>query len=244
MIRIFLTLALFLIIFLSPSAQGEEETVVLLHGLGNIITSTHQLEQRLREEKFLIHAPQYNSITQNIDAIKNDVFKKIDGIILNGRRKKIHFVGHSLGGLLIRSYLNRRNLENIGNVIFLGVPNNGSLIADAIKDKWWFRFTQFLIPPVVESLSTKKSDFLNELGAISPSYNFGVIAGNVSWNYYGIDIEGENDGYVSVDSTKINGMKHMVIVGATHIGLIYNKEVFDHVVYFLKNGRFIELLSK
>ena len=219
-------------------AQQERECAILLHGLKSFRASISSLERYLRRKNFLAHAPRYNSLTQNIDEIREDIFEKMDGIISNDCKQRIHFVGYSLGGLLIRLYLDQRDFENIGNVVFLGVPNRGSPIVDIIKDKWWFRFIRFVSPPVLDSLSVN-SHFLNELESISPYYNFGIIAGNRGRNPYGIDLEEESDGYVPVNSTKLSGMEHVIVIDVSHIGLISKMEVFDHVVYFLNNGSFM-----
>lgn len=73
-----------------------------------------------------------------------------------------------------------------------------------------------------------------------PDYNLGVIAGisrpiSKMNNYL---LPGEDDGLVTVSSTKVAGMKDFLLVDATHAGLRYSRYVAEQVIHFLETGHF------
>lgn len=147
---------------------------------------------------------------------------------------RIHFIGHSIGGLIIRTYLNTYSLENLGRVVMLGTPNNGSEIADFLKD---FYLYKKLYGPAGQQLITDQSKFKNIFGSIN--YEVGVIAGISSFHFIANKIIGkESDGRVSVISTKVEGMKDHITIKSTHVGLTSNKEAWQFTKNFIETGSF------
>ena len=141
--------------------------------------------------------------------------------------KKMHFVGHSLGGLLIRSYLENRKVKKLGYIVMIASPNKGSELVDHYRDSWWFKF----VGNSVLDLSAEGSHFLDSLK--SPYYKLGVIAGNWDSSFLEHILPGPDDGMVRISSTKVKGMTDFILIeGTTHGLMRYNREVIDQTIYF------------
>ncbi len=148
---------------------------------------------------------------------------------------KIHFVTHSLGGIVLREYLQGVHLPNLGRVVMLAPPNHGSQLADLLHRNLLFKL---ITGPAGQELTTSQSSTPNTLNQ-SVTYQLGIIAGNFSFNPFSKAIFHEdNDGKVSVSSARIKGMKDFIIVPVSHMFMTNSKLVQQEIVFFLQNGEF------
>jgi pimeloyl-ACP methyl ester carboxylesterase len=147
---------------------------------------------------------------------------------------RVHFVTHSLGGILVRSYLARHHLPNLGRVVMLGPPNQGSEVVNRLSP---FRLFATVNGPAGGELGTGQDSVPNRLGPVD--FEVGVIAGDRSINWINsMMIEGVDDGKVSVERTKVEGMRGHVVVHAAHPYLMKNRRAINLTLAFLKDGRF------
>ena len=219
----------------SQASENHPEYVILLHGFGHNAHTMNHLKQYLEQKSFSTYSIEYDSLTQDIDEIRSHVFSRINNFI--PETGNIHFVGFSLGGLIVRSYLDQYSPENLGNVVLLGTPNQGTPLVDQLQKRWWFPIISPFKPPVLESLSVRSFQLFNDFRPID--YNLGVIAGRVGHNSFGIEIEGENDGHVPVESARVEGMREMIVLNIDHMSLIADRYVFFQTAHFFKFGRFL-----
>ena len=148
---------------------------------------------------------------------------------------KIHFVGYSMGGLIIRAYLNLYHPNNLGRVVMLGTPNQGSEVADFLQNFWIYKK---LYGPAGQQLVTDQTAFKDIFGSID--YELGVIAGNSPYYFIANKIIGkEADGRVSIINTKVEGMKKHAVIKSGHTMLSSNKKAWQLTLSFLGNGSFI-----
>jgi len=148
--------------------------------------------------------------------------------------RKIHFVGYSLGGLLARGVIHRHRPPNLGRVVQLAPPNQGSEVADFWKNNFLFKW---IFGSAGQDLGAGEKRFNRILGPAD--FELGVIAGDRTWDpISSAIIEGSDDGKVSVESTKVAGLTDHIVIPATHTFIIYNKEAFNQTLHFLKNGQF------
>ena len=215
----------------TPKYDGHPETVVLIHGYGRSDTAMWRLAQKIESVGYHVQRVDYSSLTQDIDGIKAEVFGQIDECCAD-RSQKVHFVGHSMGGLLVRSYLGERTVENLGNVVIMGSPNKGTPVVDRYESSWWFAFGG----PAVKSLSANGSAFLDSLQP--PYYNLGVIAGDKENASHEHILEGKDDGLVPLESTKVTGMKDFIVLNTSHSMMRYDDEVAAQTINFLKHASF------
>ena len=212
-------------------ASSNSDMVVLVHGLGRGKSIMYPLRAQLEQAGFLTALIDYRSINRSPEQILTDVMKQIDTIRI-APNQIIHFVGHSLGGLIIRAYLDSNHGNNLGKVILIGSPNKGTPFVDHFRDAWWLK----LVGQAAMSLGTDSLSFPRKLRA--PYYPVGVIAG-ISSAFNNDDfIPGEDDGMVPVESTKIEGMTDFILLKVSHSALPKNEEVMRQTIAFLKNGKF------
>jgi pimeloyl-ACP methyl ester carboxylesterase len=221
----------FIVMLFTTSVFAQNEVVVLLHGLGRGKSIMTPLKERLESAGFTTVVVDYRSIGRTPEEVLADASQQISAF-RSDTIKTIHFVGHSLGGLLIRAYLDSIKVPNLGRVVLIGSPSKGTPIVDYFHDSWIMR----LAGPAAASLGTGEKSFPRTLGA--PYYPVGIIAG-VSSTFNNDDfIPGEDDGIVPVESTKIEGMTDFVSVNVSHSSMPRNEEVAIQVIAFLRNGIF------
>jgi len=214
-------------------APPDADRVVLLHGLGRTETAMLILENSLAGAGFEVHNIGYPSNDESPQTLVNHVAGEIDACCANGGRT-VHFVGHSLGGLLIRAYLARGLPGKLGNVVLSGTPNGGSELADietgvpgAIVE---------MAGPTAQMLGTGSDAFPASLPP--PDFNVGVIAGTRDALVTNEWLPLPNDSMVSLESTKLEGMSDFRAFNVTHWGLRNDSEVAEATIRFLKEGRF------
>jgi hypothetical protein len=145
-----------------------------------------------------------------------------------------HFVTHSMGGILLRDYVDRHGSAGIGRVVMLGPPNQGSEAVDKLR---FLPVFGWLHGPAGLQLGTDQQSRVKQLGAVD--FELGVIAGTQSINpLLSVLIPGSDDGKVSVENTKVLGMKAHKVMSVTHPMMMKNEKVIGQTVQFLATGTF------
>lgn len=218
----------------SLCSPGAQEGVILLHGLCRTSASMSSLEVYLSQNGYLVLNCAYKSRTGSIEELSTTV---IDEALASNKLNccmRIHFVTHSLGGILVRSYFSRNTDSRLGRVVMLGPPNQGSEVVDRIG-QW--RVFKFLNGPAGNELGTHDQSVPNQLGSVN--FELGVIAGDRSINWLNsLMIQGADDGKVSVERTKVKGMKEHIVVHTAHPFMMKNKKVLRCTLSFLRFGTF------
>ncbi len=148
--------------------------------------------------------------------------------------ERIHFVTHSLGGILVRYYFSDRDLASLGRVVMLGPPNQGSKAVDELQSLPGF---EWLNGPAGYQLGKGAESIPLQLGA--PNFEFAVIAGDKTIDpVTSAVLDDPDDGRVSVSDTKLEGMRDFRLVGVSHAFMMQNSEVFELVRDFLEDGQF------
>ena len=212
-------------------APGNKEIVVLLHGLGRSNTSMWLLASRLEDAGYYVKRVEYSSLHQDPDEILTDISSQINQSCQH-HNQSVHFVGHSLGGLMVRAYLQNNKVDNLGRVVLLGTPNKGAAVADHLSDSCLID----ILGPTVKTLGRDAYSFPRSLEA--PYYPVGIIAGEIENKLNDPVIPGKDDGLVSVEATKIDAMTDFIILETGHSMMRYDREVADQTIEFIKNGAF------
>lgn len=228
-----------LLLLLLPAQAMASDTVVLLHGVAKSSRDMAPVENALREAGYETVNIDYPSQDENLDGIARWLRENALTETFWANAETVHFVTHSMGGLVARRYLHVYRTEipegKLGRVVMLAPPNRGSEVADLLEHlppyKWYYG-------PAGAELTTKTQDGIDE----QPWYELGVIAGTREWTYpvAAFVVPGKSDGRVSVERTKIEGMADHTTLPATHTFIMNKKEVHDLVFEFLKNGHFGE----
>lgn len=210
------------------------EGVVLLHGLCRSGASMRPMADALAGAGMVVENIDYPSRHSRIEPLSEEVI----GTALRSPRlagcRKIHFVTHSLGGILVRCYFARHRDPRLGRVVMLGPPNQGSEVVDHLKD---WRLFQLLNGPAGDELGTDSCSVPRRLGPVT--FEVGVIAGDRSINWINSwMIPGRDDGKVSVEGTKVAGMREHLVVHATHPFMMKNRRIIAATLCFLQTGSF------
>ncbi len=223
----------FLLLGCSASAQ---DCVVLLHGLLRSDSSMVALEQVLSEQGYTVVNMDYPSTEYPIEYLADTyVAQAINQCHTHSDiDSNTHFVTHSMGGILVRDYVDRHGSAGIGRVVMLGPPNQGSEAVDKLR---FLPVFGWLHGPAGLQLGTDQQSRVKQLGAVD--FELGVIAGTQSINpLLSVLIPGRDDGKVSVENTKVSGMKAHKIMSVTHPMMMKNEKVIGQTVQFLATGTF------
>jgi triacylglycerol lipase len=218
----------------NTSAQSMEN-VILLHGLCRTSRSMDKIQHALTRAGYTVRNVNYPSRTAPIETLADNAIGKAVAECRQNGATKIDFVTHSMGGILVRSYLARHPIPELGRVVMLGPPNQGSEIVDKLGA--WALF-KWINGPAGDELGTDKNSLPNQLG---PAYfTVGIIAGDRSVNWINslFLIPGRDDGKVSVKRARLAGMSGFIVIHATHMFITYNNEAIRQTIQFLRTGKF------
>ncbi len=230
------TLLILAISALLPLA-AQADCAILLHGLARSETSMNTLAKALSDADYHVVNTGYPSREATIETLAQQV---IPPAIAQCKSQPIHFVTHSMGAILVRYYLQTYSLESLGRVVMLGPPNQGSEVIDRLGQVPGFHFIN---GDAGLQLGTGQLSLPNQLG--DAHFDVGIIAGNwsVNWILSSI-IPGADDGKVSVERTKLNGMNDHITLPVTHTFMMSNKKVIKQVLHYLAQGTFIKPTAK
>lgn len=209
------------------------EGVVLLHGIARTKYSMRGLEKYLEKHGYATLNIGYPSRRHTLQDLATIVHPPIQEFA--EKWGKVHFVVHSMGGLIVRAYLKRYDVPNLGRIVMLGTPNSGSEVADFFRNHFWYKK---FYGPAGQQLITDQSGF-SDIFDGPVKGEIGIIAGIRRWDIICGKIIGQpNDGKVSITSSKLDGMKEHLIVSAGHSFMPLNRALWPQVLSFLKEGHF------
>lgn len=222
----------FLSLFLLATCLQAQDCVICLHGLGRSPFSMRSVDRALQRADFKVVNQNYPSTAYPIEQL---AFYAIDTAIARcGQSPRIHFVTHSMGGILLRFYLTQKPLPRLGRSVMLAPPHHGSDIVDAIGAELLSTF----LGPAVQQLGTSPKTLVAQLGPVN--FELGVIAGTYTLDPISSQwLRHPHDGKVSVASTKVAGMRDHITLDTTHALMMHNKTVLRQILYFLQHGTFL-----
>lgn len=210
-----------------------KDCVVLLHGMARSSLSMTVLDWQLTRVGYETHNVDYSEIDLQIKELAGHVLPQ--AIQRCQTAPKMHFITHSLGGILLRTYFDDASLpDNLGHTVMLGPPNQGSEIVDKLANLPGFDLFNGIAG---RQLGTDQNSIPKKLGPVT--FSLGVIAGNETISpYFSSIIPGADDGKVSVENTHVQGMKDHITLPVTHTFMMNDPAVLKQVLAFLRNGAF------
>jgi triacylglycerol lipase len=211
------------------------DCVVLLHGLARTANSMSAMENAFRERGFRVANVDYPSRDEGVENLSVKAIQSGLDTCSASNDEKIHFVTHSMGGILVRYYLAHHAMANLGRVVMLAPPNNGSEVVDNIGDVPGFGLVN---GPAGKQLGTGPDGIPSQLGPVT--YPVGIIAGTRTINpILSQYLPNPDDGKVSVESTKVAGMADFLALPASHPFIMRDKEAIRQAIAFIETGAFI-----
>jgi pimeloyl-ACP methyl ester carboxylesterase len=215
-------------------ADKHKSCVILLHGLARTHLSMQAMEKALDKQGYQVININYPSRELPINELAQTAIEEGLKRCRLLQSDTVNFVTHSLGGILVRHYLQTHHIPQLQRVVMLGPPNQGSEAVDKLK---YFPGYFLMNGPAGRELGTSDQDMPKKLGPVD--FELGVIAGKRSINLVLSSlIPGPNDGKVSVERTQIEGMKDFITLPVTHTFMMRNPRVIQQTLHFLQHGRF------
>ncbi len=200
--------------------KTKKDYVILVHGFWRSARSMKKLEKELSVVGYEVVNIDYPSREKTIESISDGYLKNTLKEKCPDKKRKINFVTHSMGGIIVRHFLANNKLLNLGRVVMLAPPNNGSKMADVFSK---FEVVNKVLGPALKQLTSSKKSPPKAI--VKPDYEVGIIAGKF-------------DGKVSLKSTKLDGMKDFLVVPSAHSFIMDWDEVVAAVKNFIEKGRF------
>ena len=217
---------------LCATPLAANDVVILLHGLIRTSSSMEKMETALTDEGYEVHNLDYPSRHQSIQTLATIVRAQVADVTDDD--DTLHFVTHSMGGIIVRTIQKEEPFDNIGRVVMLSPPNQGSELVDTLGDYSAFGWVN---GPAGDQLGTDTNGFIAKLGPVE--FDLGVITGDRSINgINSVIIPGDDDGKVSIGSAKVEGMNDYKVIHSTHPYIMKNKESIAMTIQFLKTGTF------
>ncbi len=210
-----------------PPMEGR--AVIVIHGIVRSSKSFDALRKALLEDDCTVVGFDYPSTRVTIEESAeylHHVIESLEGI------DQIDLVVHSMGGLIVRTYLAKHSDPRLHRMVMLGVPNLGANMANIVQMNPLFRL---VFGPAGQQLIVDPEGFIAELP--TPEFEFAVIAGakgtDGGWNPL---LEGDDDGTVEVSNTRLPGAVDFMTVESLHSFLMGHEEVIAATVRFLRSG--------
>lgn len=206
--------------------MGRGGEVILVHGLWFGSWSMARLARKLEREGFDVRRHAYSSTAAGLA----DHAAELRAFALRSGAAEIHFVSHSLGGLVTLMMLNEFGDIPPGRVVMLGSPLVGSVIARRSGR----------VPGHAKLFGEVREALQRGYDRIPPGREIGMIAGTrgIGLGLLVGGVGGRGDGTVAVRETRADGLRDHFELKVTHTGLIYSREVARQAAFFLRNGGF------
>ena len=216
-------------------SERSGEYVVIVHGLARTPRSMKKAERFLRQRGYRVLNFGYPSTKYPIETLSEHYLKPFIEANCSDRTQRIHFLTHSMGGIVVRHYSKYVAPERVGRVVMLAPPNQGSEVVDRQR-KW--KIFRWILGPAGQQLGTDEASLPTRMGAVD--FELGVIAGDRSIEllHSWFILPGADDGKVSVERAKIPGMKDFRLLHHTHTFIMQSETVLEHVDHFFQTGRF------
>ena len=217
-----------------------QDTVILLHGLARSSKPMQKLAEAARGDGYAVINLDYPSTSATVESLAaSHLAPAVEAAIAAGATR-IHFITHSMGGIVVRQYLATQSPPQLGRVVMLGPPSRGSELVDRLGSYAPFAWVN---GPAGGQLGTGPESLPNRLGPAR--YPVGVIAGTLSYNpIYSALIDGADDGKVGVERTRLEGMSDFLVMEVNHTFMMRNERVIRQSLHFLREGRFDRLQDR
>jgi pimeloyl-ACP methyl ester carboxylesterase len=211
------------------AGAAERATVMLVHGLWMSGFELRVLKHRLETQGFRVLAYTYPTLSGTM----SDHVRGLLDLAKAQSASELHFVGHSLGGLVILRALQLTDDLPPGRAVLLGTPLQGSKAAQGIARMLPFGKAILGAAVNAECINCEPREWTGhrDVGVIAGSMGLGL--GRLFANF-----NADHDGTVSIEETYLPGAKDHIVMSTSHTGLVFSAEVAGQAAWFLREGKF------
>lgn len=222
---------LFIIMLVSAGYCNTQDILFLIHGLHGAKKDMEKIGSEFSEQYQIVNFS-YPSTNFPIEILVNSYLKPEISKYLNARN--IHFITHSMGGILLRLYLKDYTINNLGKIIMISPPNQGSEVADFFYKTFFYKLRY---GPAGSEVTTAG------INALSLPTNLktdvGIIAGSgTQLPFFSWFIKGKDDGKISAEKTKLDNMSDFIVLPYSHDTIIFKNKTIIRIRNFLLNSSF------
>ncbi len=218
------------------TTANSRDCVVLLHGLNRSYRAMSKMATSLQEAGYSTANVDYPSQSASVEELAPIAVNEGLDKCREANAEQIHFVTHSIGGILLRYAHNETPIPELGRVVMLAPPNQGSEIVDLTRN--WPTAELFSGEAGLQ-LGTDENSIPSQLGSVD--FELGVVAGTGTISpIMSAMLPHPNDGKVSVESTKVAGMDDFLLVDNSHHYIVSSDIVIENTKAFLQTGKFLE----
>jgi len=211
----------------------SRDCVVLLHGLNRSYRAMSKMARGLQEEGYTTANVDYPSQAATVEELAPMAINEGLEKCREAEAEQIHFVTHSIGGILLRYAHNESPIAELGRVVMLAPPNQGSELVDRTKN---WPGAELISGKAGLQLGTDEDSIPAKLGPVD--FELGVVAGTGTISFFSAMLPNPDDGKVSVERTKVEGMKDFLIVKNSHHYIMTSDKVIENTKQFLQTGWF------
>lgn len=203
--------------------------VILLHGLHMHAWAMKPFAHMLEQEGFSVATFGYYSLWQTMSQHTELLWNYVRSHYADSEGV-LHFVGHSLGGLVLRHFAAAHPEAVSGRMVTLGTPHRGSAAAEQV------RRLGFALPVLGGAYETALD---GRAPPLPDGIELGSLAGNKAQGLgWMMGLDGRNDGTVQVAETRCAGMRDHIVLPVSHSGMLLSKDTVRQTAVFLKRGAF------
>ncbi len=219
----------------------NSDLVILIHGFNRSEKDMYPLQVHLRQFGYAVETvnlpTRFRSLEHCVEVFAGKFSELVSAWAETSREVgggRIHLVGHSMGGLIIRQFLATHPVGQLGRCVMIGTPNAGSRLADLAR--LLFPPSLAIFPPL-KCLVTDRPEFRPPHN--SPPPELGIMAGSCSNLWLGFFLAKPNDGRVEVGATKLPEMQDFLVLDLHHLEIHHKPAVAELVHHFLQHGKFL-----
>ena len=221
------------LLLLMPGSALYADCVILLHGMVRSAASMQDMQEAFVDAGYHVANIDYPSRDYTVEELAPLAIE--DGLAKCPEGSKVHFVTHSLGGILVRYYLQHNKIPRLGRVVMLAPPNQGSEVVDTFRNVPGYKLFN---GPAGMQLGTDDNSIPSLLGPVD--FEVGIIAGTETINLILSQfLSNPDDGKVSVENTKVAGMKDFIAVPHSHPFIMQMPVVIKQTLSFIRTGQFV-----
>ncbi len=219
-----------------PPASPAREAVVILHGVGISSRFTARLARFIAAAGYAVHNLDYPSRTVPLAELGPRWLAAKLAELDVARAPRLHFVTHSMGGLVVRGYLAVHRPANLGRVVTIVPPHYGSVVSDRMRR---LPIVWRLVGRNLGALGTGPDAYWRTLPP-QADFELGVIAGSSALNPLGwLYLERPHDGTVAEHSTRLAGLSDHLTLPSNHTLILFRRRTAEQAIAFLRTGRFV-----